>query len=140
MPYVQEAWNDAESVGIPPGYFVRQISAESRFNPHATSPVGAIGIAQFMPSTAAGLPNPFTGQGTLNPSDPGQALLAAARLMASYTQQYQGDYAKALAAYNGGAGHVASAEQRAADAGEGDQWMNYLSTESRQYIQTITGL
>lgn len=139
-PYVQEAWNDAESVGIPPGYFVRQINAESHFHPRAKSPAGAMGIAQFMPGTAAGLPNPFTGQGTLNPSDPSQALLAAARLMASYTQHYQGNYAKALAAYNGGSGQVTLAERQAADAGEGDQWMNYLSPESRQYIQTITGL
>ncbi len=140
MPYVLTAWNDAESVGIPPGFFVRQIEKESRFNPHAKSPVGAIGIAQFLPSTAAGLPNPFTGQGTLNPWDPDQALLASARLMAGYTQQYQGDYAKALAAYNGGRGQVTEAEQRAADAGEGDQWMNYLSPESHQYIQSILGL
>jgi len=35
--------------------------AESNFDPHATSPAGAQGIAQFMPSTAAsyGLRNPF---------------------------------------------------------------------------------
>ncbi len=140
MPYVQEAWNDATSVGIPPGYFVRQISAESSFNPNAASRAGAIGIAQFMPSTAAGLPNPFTGQGTLNPWDPNQALLAAAQLMAHSVLQYQGNYAKALAAYNGGQGQVTSAERQAADTGQPDQWMNYLSPESRQYIQTITGL
>jgi hypothetical protein len=140
MPYVLTAWNDAQSVSIPPGSFVRQIQTESGFNPRATSPAGAIGIAQFMPGTAAGLPNPFTGQGTLDPWNPDQALLAAAQMMAGYMQHYQGDYAKALAAYNGGRGQVTWAEQRAADAGEGDQWMNYLSPESRHYIQTILGL
>jgi Transglycosylase SLT domain/CHAP domain len=142
MPYVQEAWNDAQKAGIPPGYFVRQINAESGFDPNAYSPTKAEGIAQFEQSTAAGLPNPLTGTGTLNPWNPDQALLAAAQMMAHYTQTYQGDYAKALAAYNGGPGQVTSAEQQAAAVGQPDQWMNYLypDGESRQYIHTIMGL
>ena len=139
MPYVPQAWNDAQSVGIPPGYFVRQIKAESGFNPSAVSPVGAIGIAQFMPGTAAGLPNPFTGKDTLDPSNPDQALLAAAQVMAGYTLQFRGDYAKALAAYNGGQRQVTRAETLAADTGQPDQWMRYIPQESRQYIQIILG-
>ena len=38
-----------------------QLMAESNFNPYASSPAGAQGIAQFIPSTAAsyGLRDPF---------------------------------------------------------------------------------
>src|SRR5260221_1090348 len=99
--YVAIGQQDAEAVGISPDYFVRQINTESGFNPNAVSPAGAVGIAQFLPGTAAGL--------GINPWDPIQALRGAAQLMASYNKTYGGDYAKAPAAYNGGAGTRQSA-------------------------------
>lgn len=37
---------------LPPAFFARLIWRESRFDPNAVSPVGASGIAQFMPGTA----------------------------------------------------------------------------------------
>jgi surface antigen len=61
-PYVSVALEAARAAGIPTTPFLRQINAESGFNPHAVSPAGAIGIAQFMPATAAGL--------GINPWDP----------------------------------------------------------------------
>src|SRR5260370_5706075 len=60
--YVAIAQQDAIAVGIPPDYFARQIEQESGFNPNSVSPAGAVGIAQFLPGTAAGLGS--------NPSDP----------------------------------------------------------------------
>src|SRR4051812_23123025 len=93
-PYVPLAQAAAIEAGLSPQLFVRQIQVESGFNPAAVSPAGAVGIAQFLPSTAAGL--------GIDPWNPQQALVGAARLMASYVQQYQGDEAKALAAYNAG--------------------------------------
>src|SRR5205085_80727 len=96
--YVAIAEQDAVDAGISPEYFVRQINQESGFNPNAVSPAGAVGIAQFEPGTAAGL--------GVNPWDPISALRGAARLMANYAHSYGGDYAKALAAYNGGSGTV----------------------------------
>ena len=54
-PYVSVALEAARAASIDETTFVRQINAESGFNPRAVSPVGAIGIAQFMPATAAGL-------------------------------------------------------------------------------------
>ena len=53
--YVAIARQDAINAGISPDYFTRQINLESGFNPNASSPSGAVGIAQFLPSTAAGL-------------------------------------------------------------------------------------
>lgn len=88
----------AVAAGIDPDIFSRQINQESGFNPNAGSPAGAQGIAQFMPDTARGL--------GIDPSDPGQALPAAANLMRSYLSKYGGDWGKALAAYNAGPGNV----------------------------------
>ena len=71
-----------------------QLMAESNFNPFASSPAGAQGIAQFIPSTAAayGLRNPF---------DPAEAMDAQAHLMSDLLRQF-GDPSLALAAYNAG--------------------------------------
>ncbi len=126
--YVAIARQDAINAGISPDYFVRQINQESSFNPNAVSPAGAVGIAQFLPSTAAGL--------GINPWDPIQALNGAARLMASYANQYGGDYAKALAAYNAGGGTVQYAISTCGTA----NWMNCLPTETRNYISVIMGI
>ena len=125
--YVAIAQQDAAAVGIPPTYFVRQIQTESGFNPNAVSPAGAVGIAQFLPSTAAGL--------GINPYDPIQALKGAAKLMANYARQYGGDYAKTLAAYNGGSGNVQYAVNNC-----GANWLNCLPGETRHYIYVIMGI
>lgn len=88
----------ATNAGIDPDVFVRQIQQESGFNPSAKSGAGALGIAQFMPATAAGM--------GIDPTDPYAALDAAAQLNASNLRRYGGDYSKALAAYNAGPGAV----------------------------------
>jgi hypothetical protein len=71
-----------------------QVMAESNFNPYASSPAGAEGIAQFIPGTAAayGLEDPF---------DPVAAIEAQAHLMHDLIVQL-GSPQLALAAYNAG--------------------------------------
>ncbi len=126
LKYVAIAKQDAQKAGIPPGTYVRQITQESGFNPRAVSPAGAIGIAQFMPATAASL--------KINPWNPIQSLRGAARLMANYVRQYSGNYAKALAAYNAGPGAVQSAVRQG-----GANWFHYLPAETQNYIRIILG-
>jgi len=77
-----------------------QIMAESNFNPFAQSSVGAQGIAQFMPGTAAML-------GLRNPFDAAAAIDAQAHLMRDLLRQF-GAVPLALAAYNAGPGPVAA--------------------------------
>ncbi|HEV2062722.1 MAG TPA: transglycosylase SLT domain-containing protein [Solirubrobacteraceae bacterium] len=71
-----------------------QLYAESNFNPFATSPAGAQGIAQFMPGTAAAY-------GLRNPYDAAQAIDAQAHLMHDLLRQFA-SVPLALAAYNAG--------------------------------------
>ena len=77
-----------------------QIYAESNFNPFATSPVGAQGIAQFMPETARAM-------GLADPYDAEQAIDAQARLMRDLLRRFAA-VPLALAAYNAGPGPVAA--------------------------------
>lgn len=111
----------ARSYELPVTFFIRLIWQESRFNPSAVSPVGAKGVAQFMPKTAAayGLADPF---------DPAQALPTSARYLDELRRQF-GNLGLAAAAYNAGPGRLREwLEKRAS-----------LPKETRNYVQKITG-
>jgi soluble lytic murein transglycosylase-like protein len=84
----------AASWNVSAALLAAQLLAESNFNPFASSPAGAQGIAQFIPSTAAayGLDDPF---------DPEAAIDAQAHLMSDLLRQF-GSPHLALAAYNAG--------------------------------------
>ena len=77
-----------------------QAYKESGFNPFARSPVGAEGIAQFMPGTAAGY-------GLKNPFDPAAAIDAQAHMMRDLLRTFA-SVPLALAAYNAGSARVAA--------------------------------
>jgi hypothetical protein len=124
--YIAIAQQDAANVGISPVYFVNQINLESGFNPNAVSPGGAVGIAQFMPGTAAGM--------GINPWDPIQALKGAAQMMANAYHQY-GDYAKALAAYNAGSASLQRAVNNC-----GASWLSCMTAETQHYVHVIMGI
>jgi type IV secretion system protein TrbL len=95
----QLAVQDAQAAGVDPATFVAQIQAESGFNPAALNRgSGAIGIAQFLPSTAA---NAGFGIAAFNPSDPVAALQAAALYDAALARR-DGSLTAALTDYSGG--------------------------------------
>ena len=99
----------------------RLIWQESRFRPHAVSPVGAQGIAQFMPATARE-------RGLADPLDPIAALHKSAAFLRDLRNQF-GNLGLAAAAYNGGPGRV-----QAWLKGRGG-----LPTETRHYVHIVTG-
>lgn len=106
---------------LPTPFLAKLIWRESRFRASALSPVGAQGIAQFMPGTAQerGLGDPF---------DPEQAIPEAARFLADLRKRF-GNLGLAAAAYNGGPQRVTN-------------WLGgsgSLPQETRQYVDAITG-
>ncbi|MGD2116000.1 MAG: lytic transglycosylase domain-containing protein [Acidobacteriota bacterium] len=72
------------------------VEAESSFLPDAVSPVGAVGLAQVMPSTARWLGR----SGDL--TDPDRNLEAGAAYLSRLLDRFDGDIPMALAAYNAG--------------------------------------
>jgi soluble lytic murein transglycosylase-like protein len=75
-----------------------QLYEESHFNPFARSAAGALGIAQFMPATAAGY-------GLADPFDADRAIDAQAHLMRDLLRAFA-SVPLALAAYNAGPDRV----------------------------------
>ena len=111
----------ADLNGLPKDFFARLIWKESRFDPNAVSPVGAEGIAQFMPGTAKmrGLANSF---------DITQAIPASAKYLAEMKVTY-GNLGLAAAAYNAGENRVS-------------RWLSsggFLPMETESYVFDIMG-
>ncbi len=105
---------------LPPEFFARLIWKESRFDVRALSPVGAQGVAQFMPGTARE-------RGLADPWDPRQAIPASAHFLADLKAQF-GNFGLAAAAYNGGPNRV-------------ETWLargGGLPLETVDYVHSIT--
>ncbi|MGW7292830.1 C40 family peptidase [Streptomyces xiamenensis] len=87
-----------------------QLWVESRFDPHAESPVGARGIAQFMPGTWTSHGVDGDGDGVKDVFNPADAVAAQAKyncLLADRVKDVPGDSTdNMLAAYNAGEGAV----------------------------------
>lgn len=105
---------------LPLAFFANLIWQESHFDSMAISPVGAMGIAQFMPDVADEL--------SLDAFDVSAALPASAHLLAVLFRRF-GNLGLAAAAYNAGPRHVSN-------------WLakrGGLPSETRNYVRDITG-
>lgn len=124
--YIAMARADAVEYGISPDLYQRQIQQESHFDPNAVSWVGAIGIAQFMPGTAADM--------HFDPHDPVAALKNGAIMMGNLNSTFNGNYAMALAGYNAGPGAVDVAVNNC-----GGAWLSCMDPQSQAYVYIIMG-
>jgi len=86
--------------GIPPTVLAGMAYVESRFQNDAVSQAGAVGMMQFLPSTAASM--------GVNPYDPNSAIDGAARYLRTALDRF-GSLDMAIGAYNIGPGAMARA-------------------------------
>jgi soluble lytic murein transglycosylase-like protein len=98
----------AQAEGIDPELAFRLVKLESDFNVHATSPVGALGLTQVMPSTAKYYVKGITREKLY---DPTTNLRVGFRYLRGLVDEYNGDVKLALLVYN--RGPVAVAKSRA---------------------------
>lgn len=89
----------ADKYNLDPVLIYLVMREESRFNHRAVSRVGARGLMQLMPGTAAKL-------GVRNIHDPVQNVDAGTRYLRTLIEMFNGDVNLALAAYNAGEGAV----------------------------------
>ncbi len=99
VPYSRLIARAARKYGIDELLLASVIEVESGFNEQAISPVGAIGLMQVMPDTAALY-------GYSDPSNPASNVDLGARYLNWLLEEFDGDLALALAAYNAGPGNV----------------------------------
>lgn len=121
-PYAAAITAAEVAQGLPAGLLGRLLYQESRFRTDiitgkTRSPVGALGIAQFMPATAQDL--------GINPLDPWQAIPAAAAYLRRLYNS-TGSWSAALAAYNWGIGNVKR------------KGLDNAPLETRNYVAQIT--
>lgn len=89
----------ALSENVDPKIAFELVRVESRFNPRAVSPVGAIGLTQVMPATARWMEPNITRQQLFEPET---NLRLGFRFLNALLKTYDGDLRLALLAYNRG--------------------------------------
>jgi hypothetical protein len=106
-------WIDqaSDKYGVSKLILVAVMFQESRFNPCATSPKGAVGIMQLMPKTAKqfALSDPF---------DPRKNIDTGAKVLKELSMRFSGDLRKVVAAYNAGPAAVERAISGVPDIAE----------------------
>jgi soluble lytic murein transglycosylase-like protein len=112
--------------GVDPKLALAVARKESAFNQSARSRVGAIGVFQLMPKTAAWL--------GVDPYDLQQNIEGGIDYLARLIASYKGDLNLVLAAYNWGPGNLSDAIGK-----WGADWLAHAPAETRNYLSTIFG-
>jgi soluble lytic murein transglycosylase-like protein len=130
-----------------------QAYQESKLNPTAVSPAGAVGIAQFMQGTWNDMKKQMSMPTNASPLQPVYAIPALCFYMAKLHGQWTAKrtdadrYALALASYNAGIGNLLDAQRLAGNANEYHQIIAQLhrvtgdknARETRTYVERIFG-
>ncbi len=129
VPYTETITKASRETGVDAGILAAQIMAESGGSPTArndktSTGEPSLGISQFQPATAK--------QYGVDVNDPHSSISGQARYMKDLLNQFGGDYAKALAAYNWGPSRVEKAVEK-----YGTDWMSKAPTETQAYVKKI---
>lgn len=139
IPAIEAA---SKQYDLPPGVLFKLLETESSYLPEIIngtrkSSAGALGIAQFMPDTAAWLTKLPKDQAIQYVLDPMKAIPLAARYL-SMLRKGKGitSWEQAIASYNAGQGNVNKAKKKAVVTG--GSWKDYLPQETKNYVAKIS--
>ena len=138
-PYLFHVTEQLEDANLPLELALLPI-VESNYDPLAYSPSHAVGLWQFIPSTATslGLERSRWYEGR---RDVVQSTAAAATYLAYLNKQFSGNWMHALAAYNSGEGAVRKAIRKNRRLGKTtDFWSLRLPRETKNYIPQLMAL
>ena len=104
--------------GVPPELIGALIDVESRWNPHAMSAKGAMGLMQLMPGTARRF-------GALDPFNIEQNIAAGTRYVTLLMWEFRGDLRLVVAAYYAG------------DRWIGKKQLDYSNPDVTAYVRAV---
>ncbi|QFZ92035.2 lytic transglycosylase domain-containing protein [Synechococcus elongatus] len=114
------------------------IRQESRFLPGATSVVGARGLMQLMPETAAEVATEL-GLQQYDLGDPQTNIQLGSRYLRNVLNYWRNDSLLAIASYNAGPGNVENWVQRFG-RNDRDRWVEQIPfPETRDYVEKVLG-
>jgi len=126
---------------IPPGYAMAISRQESDWNPKARSPVGASGLMQIMPATAAHTVKMYDIPGYSNTSqllDPETNIQIGTQYLEYVYQQFDQNRIFASAAYNAGPGRVRSWLKTSAGNLDAVAFIETIPfSETRGYVKSV---
>ena len=142
-PFWEEIQASADANDADPFLLLSLMRQESRFDPRARSPVGAVGLFQIMPYTAAAL-GPQAGVGALDGSNAAGELLKpsvnvaiAATLLSNLTTMFGDAIPPVIASYNAGEDLVSVWWQAATGLAE-DQFVDSIPyRQTRQFTREV---
>lgn len=127
----------SRQAGLPMELLLGVAKQESRFTPAVRSPVGATGLMQLMPGTAAELAGGPVPEKLLE--DPAENASLGGRYLALMLRQWNGDPLLAVASYNAGPGAVAGwlGPRLRSDP---ELWVEAIPyPETRLYVKKVLG-
>lgn len=139
FPYQEFIYSYAAETELDPFLVAGVMKVESKFNPKARSPKGALGLMQMMPETAVWVAeqmgdNDFTIDHLENPE---VSIRMGTWYLSSLKKEFKGNPVLMLAAYNGGRGNVKQWMSRY------DWTMSFAEVdkipflETRQYVDKV---
>jgi soluble lytic murein transglycosylase len=139
-PYEAEVRAAEATEGLPSGLLWAIMRQESGFDPDAASPARAIGLMQLLPETARGIADELAlPRDDARLTSPAYSIRVAAHLMHRLLEQFHGDTALAVAAYNAGA----EAVERWSSRAQGMQLDTFVERipfrETRDYVARVMG-
>jgi len=131
---------DGATSALPPECILGIMREESRFNPCAASPDGALGLMQLLPSTARWMArrSPGMGAGRNNLFDATRNIELGSAYFQYLLDRFDGSLVGALAAYNGGEGKMSAWKKAFDPCGDPMLAIEMIGpTETRNYVRKV---